>query len=170
MKKRAGLEKIIYFQDYVVVDPAPTRSKAAAKRIQRTPHRIRDAFEVGHGHSDGKLLEKLNSLIFAGPSRNGSTKKPRARRRPPTTTKIVERLKTSRPFTTRRTNAIGWSRCIRRPHNLHRYIYFSTAVRLRHRATRTSLSRRIINRNNRLRARRLEHRRDSCNERRILQR
>ncbi len=64
--KTSDLEKIVYFQDYVVIDPGDTRAEvqAAADR-RRVPRRLREvrraAFDAQMGaEAITKLLEQLD--------------------------------------------------------------------------------------------------------------
>src|SRR5437763_10218164 len=63
--KTTSLEKIIYFQDYVVVDPGETPLKEkqllTEDEFRRAREQFGDAFEAGMGaEAVKKLLEKLD--------------------------------------------------------------------------------------------------------------
>src|SRR5262249_17933494 len=76
--KTTSLEKIVYFQDYVVVDPGDTELKERQLLTEEQFREAREKFGAGFEADMGaeavkKLLERLNLLDLSQPLRDGLT-------------------------------------------------------------------------------------------------
>jgi DNA-directed RNA polymerase subunit beta' len=85
--KTSSLEKVIYFQDYVVVDPGDTPLKkqqlADGRRVSRGPRQYGDGFEAEMGAEAVRKLLLSNSTWSSSPRppRGAPTTKAPSRRR-----------------------------------------------------------------------------------------
>ena len=160
--KTTSLEKIIYFQDYVVVDPGETPAQGAAAphrgRVPQGPREYGDAFEADMGaEAVKKLLEKLNLVDLSERAARRARRRERRRKSRPSRSSATwssgsrsSRRCATAAWAARRTSRSGWSWSASRSSRRTCGRWCCSTSGNFATSDLNDLYRRIINRNNRL--------------------